>query len=105
MYFKRRRHQLVISHIKFTGDALAETVNGLFRSSNHQLMPSELKIQYCYLHSNETGRKKLKHVFKICHISSALARTFHSTNYQLMPRKLVTSHVFSSSLAKYYDRV
>ena len=46
------------SQIKFTGDALAETVNGFLRPSNPQLMPLELKIQYCYLHSNETDRKQ-----------------------------------------------
>ena len=34
------------------------TVNRYLRQSNPQLMPSELKIQYCYLHSNETDRKK-----------------------------------------------
>ena len=40
------------------GDSLAETVNGYLRPSNPKLMPSELKIQHCYLHSHETDRKQ-----------------------------------------------
>jgi hypothetical protein len=54
LYLKISRHQLEIwwSQIKFTGDALAESVNGYLRPLNPQLMPWNFQIQYSYLHCN-----------------------------------------------------
>ena len=51
---QKKWHQLEIwwSQIKFTGDTLAEPVNGYLRPSNQQLMPWNFQIQYSYLHSN-----------------------------------------------------
>ena len=54
LYLTFSRHQLEIwwSQIEFTGDALAEPVNGYLRPLNLQLMSWNCQIQYSYLHSN-----------------------------------------------------
>ena len=54
LYLNISRHQLEIwwSQIEFTGDAVAEPVNGYLRPLNRQLMPWNFQIQYSYLHSN-----------------------------------------------------
>jgi hypothetical protein len=51
---KISRHQLQIwwSQIEFTGDLLAEPVNGYYRPLNPQLMHWNFQIKYSYLHSN-----------------------------------------------------
>jgi hypothetical protein len=48
LYLNISRHQLEIwwSQIEFTGDAVAEPVNGYLRPLNRQLMPWNFQIQY-----------------------------------------------------------
>lgn len=65
--FKLRQYQ---SQFEFSCDALAYPVNRYLRLSNQQLMPSELKIQYYHIHSNETYRKQCQ----IIHLKSIKRR-------------------------------
>jgi hypothetical protein len=53
LYLQISRNQLAIwwSQIEFTGDVLAEPVNGYLLLLNRQLIPWNFQIQYSYLHS------------------------------------------------------
>ena len=51
------------SQIEFTGDAVAEPVNGYLRPLNIKFMPWNFQIQYSYIHSNVNMSKDV-----YCHI-------------------------------------
>jgi hypothetical protein len=80
-------HLYTFSFFEFTGDAIAEPVNGYLWSWNLQLMPWYSQIQYSYLHCNV-----IMCIDMYCHIidklSISLKISHDISTVELIPWKL-----------------